>query len=120
MNRRRSRPDGRVIQSRPSGRTPKVTMVRVPRMDDVAPLSVGRTVSLSLRQRQVLVGVAAGQTNAEIARELEISPRTVRMHCDVLKAKLGVPKRRLIPAAYRAITGEDPFLELQSQTMASA
>jgi DNA-binding CsgD family transcriptional regulator len=95
-------------------------MVRVPRMDDVAPLSVGRTVSLSLRQRQVLVGVAAGQTNAEIARELEISPRTVRMHCDVLKAKLGVPKRRLIPAAYRAITGEDPFLELQSQTMASA
>ena len=81
-------------------------------MDDVAPLSaVGRTVSLSWRQRQVLVGVAAGRTNAEIARELAISPRTVRMHCDALKVKLGVPKRRLIPAAYRAITGEDPFLE---------
>ena len=64
-------------------------------MDDVAPLAaVGRTVSLSRRQRQVLVRVAAGRTNAEIARELAISPRTVRMHCDALKVKLGVPKRR--------------------------
>jgi DNA-binding CsgD family transcriptional regulator len=54
--------------------------------------------------------VAAGLTGGEIARELEISPRTVRMHCDALRVKLGVPKRRLIPAAYRAITGDDPLL----------
>jgi DNA-binding CsgD family transcriptional regulator len=80
-------------------------------MDEVAPLSaVVRAVSLSARQREVLMYVAAGHTNAEIARELAISPRTVRMHCDVLKVKLGVPKRRLIPAAYRAVTGNDPFL----------
>jgi DNA-binding CsgD family transcriptional regulator len=78
---------------------------------DVAPLAAAaRTISLSSRQREVLVYVAAGRTNAEIARQLAISPRTVRMHCDVLKVKLGVPKRRLIPAAYRAITGMDPFL----------
>jgi len=82
------------------------------RVDDVAPLPLARpSVSLSPRQRQVLVRVAAGRTNAEIAGELTISSRTVRMHCDALKIKLGVPKRRLIPAAYRAITGQDPFRE---------
>ena len=80
------------------------------RTEQVAPLSaVARTVNLSSRQREVLVYVAAGRTNAEIAQALAISPRTVRMHCDALKVKLGVPKRRLIPAAYRAITGLDPF-----------
>jgi DNA-binding CsgD family transcriptional regulator len=90
-------------------------------MDDVTPLAaVGRTVALSWRQRQVLVRVAAGQTNAEIAGELAISPRTVRMHCDALKVKLGAPKRRLIPAAYRAITGEDPFLEPESESLVRA
>jgi DNA-binding CsgD family transcriptional regulator len=86
-------------------------------MDEVAPLSaIARAVNLSLRQREVLVYVAAGRTNAEIARELAISPRTVRMHCDALKVKLGVPKRRLIPAAYRAITGMDPFLAFGTNT----
>ena len=81
-------------------------------MEELAPLAaIARTISLSPRQRQVLVRIAAGRTNAEIAHELAISPRTVRMHCDALKIKVGVPKRRLIPAAYRAITGEDPFLD---------
>jgi DNA-binding CsgD family transcriptional regulator len=88
-------------------------------MDDVAPLPAAG-VSLSWRQRQVLVGVAAGRTNAEIARELEISPRTVRMHCDALKVKLGVRKRRLLPAAYRAITGLDPFLDGDSDGLSRA
>ncbi len=91
------------------------------RIDDVAPLSAAtRTVSLSDRQRQLLVRIAAGRTNAEIARELAISPRTVRMHCDALRGKLGVPRRRLIPAAYRAITGEDPFLALESEPASRA
>ena len=84
-------------------------------MNDGVPLpAVGRKVALSPRQQQVLMLVAAGLTGGEIAQELSISPRTARMHCDALKIKLGVPKRRLIPAAYRAITGEDPLLELGS------
>jgi DNA-binding CsgD family transcriptional regulator len=91
------------------------------RIDAVAPLSAaGRIVALSSRQREVLVRVAAGRTNAEIAHELAISPRTVRMHCDALKVKLGVRKRRLIPAAYRAITGQDPFLEAEPQASSRA
>lgn len=93
-------------------------MLEPRRLDEIAPLPVARhSVSLSSRQRQVLVRVAAGRTNAEIAQELVISPRTVRMHCDALKIKLGVPKRRLIPAAYRAITGRDPFLEAEPQPL---
>jgi DNA-binding CsgD family transcriptional regulator len=81
-------------------------------MDELAPpKAIARTVSLSPRQRQVPARIAAGRTNAEIAHELAISPRTVRMHCDALKIKVGVPKRPLIPAAYRAITGKDPFLD---------
>jgi two-component system, NarL family, nitrate/nitrite response regulator NarL len=88
-------------------------------MNDGAPLpAIGRNIALSRRQQQVLVLVAAGLTGAEIARELSISPRTVRMHCDVLKVKLGVQKRRLIPAAYRALTGHDPMLELGSEASA--
>lgn len=85
-------------------------------MKDGEPLLAGaRGVVLSPRQHQVLTLVAAGLTGDEIARKLSISPRTVRMHSDALRNKLGVPKRRLIPAAYRALTGEDPMLALGSE-----
>jgi DNA-binding NarL/FixJ family response regulator len=82
--------------------------------------AAARAVVLSPRQRQVLTLVAAGLTGDEIARELSISPRTVRMHSDVLRIKLGVQKRRLIPAAYRAMTGEDPSLALGSARLAGS
>jgi hypothetical protein len=32
-------------------------------------------------------------------------------HCDVLRQKLGVSRRRQIPIAYRLLTGEDPLLQ---------
>ena len=74
-----------------------------------------RSVELSPRQREILALVSAGMTAGEIARELGIAPRTVRMHCDALRMKLGVSKRRLIPGAYRALTGDDP-LALRTRT----
>ena len=37
------------------------------------------------------------------------SPRTAKAHSDALRQKLGVPRRRQIPAAYRKVTGEDPL-----------
>ena len=43
--------------------------------------------------------------------ELGISPRTAKAHCDTLRLKLGVPRRRQIPLAYRILTGEDPLAE---------
>jgi DNA-binding NarL/FixJ family response regulator len=85
-------------------------------MKDGEPLlAAARSVVLSTRQHQIMTLIAAGLTGGEIARELSISPRTVRMHSDALRNKLGVPKRRLIPAAYRALTGEDPMLALGSE-----
>lgn len=61
------------------------------------------------RQRQVVELIAAGCSNEEVGRRLGISARTAKAHADVLRRKLGVARRRQIPAAYRAITGEDPL-----------
>lgn len=64
---------------------------------------------LTDRQRQVVELIAAGCSNEEIAGELGISPRTAKAHCDTLRQKLGVARRRQIPVAYRRLTGEDPL-----------
>jgi LuxR family transcriptional regulator, maltose regulon positive regulatory protein len=61
------------------------------------------------RQRQVVELIAAGCSNEEVGRRLGISARTAKAHADVLRRKLGVARRRQIPAAYRAATGEDPL-----------
>jgi DNA-binding CsgD family transcriptional regulator len=64
-----------------------------------------QTVHLSPRQCQVLPLVADGLTTDEIADVLGISPRTVRMHCDTLKLKLGVQHRRQLIHVYRELVG---------------
>jgi DNA-binding CsgD family transcriptional regulator len=61
------------------------------------------------RQREVVEQLARGRSNERIGQELGISPRTAKAHCDALRAKLGVPRRTEIPAAFRALTGEDPL-----------
>lgn len=61
------------------------------------------------RQRQVVELIAAGCSNAEVGRRLGISPRTAKAHCDALRQKLGVARRRQIPVAYRTQTGRDPL-----------
>jgi DNA-binding NarL/FixJ family response regulator len=50
----------------------------------------GAVASLTSRERQVLVGVAGGRTNKEIAQELGISHRTVESHRESLMRKLDV------------------------------
>ena len=72
--------------------------------------------SVTDRQRQVVELIAAGCSNEEIGERLGISPRTAKAHCDVLRQKLGVARRRQIPVAYRLITGDDPL----SRSLASA
>ncbi|WP_114796216.1 helix-turn-helix domain-containing protein [Gaiella occulta] len=49
--------------------------------------------ALSRRQAEVLGLVKAGFDNTEIAERLGISVRTVRVHTDALKMKLGVRRR---------------------------
>jgi DNA-binding CsgD family transcriptional regulator len=61
------------------------------------------------RQREIVALIAAGCSNDEVGARLGISPRTAKAHCDVLRQKLGVTRRRQIPIAFRLLTGEDPL-----------
>jgi two-component system, NarL family, nitrate/nitrite response regulator NarL len=70
---------------------------------------IASAVSITERQRQVVELIAAGYSNVEVAAHLGISPRTAKAHCDVLRQKLGVNRRRQIPVAYRELTGRDPL-----------
>jgi DNA-binding NarL/FixJ family response regulator len=72
-------------------------------------LSVYGGIRFTERQRQVVRLIAAGCSNIEIAERLGVSPRTAKAHADVLRSKLGVSRRRQIPAAFRQATGEDPL-----------
>jgi DNA-binding NarL/FixJ family response regulator len=77
-------------------------------------LSVYGGTRFTERQRQVVRLIAAGCSNIEIAERLGVSPRTAKAHSDVLRTKLGVSRRRQIPAAYREVTGEDPLESLET------
>ena len=66
-------------------------------------------LELTERQRQVVKLIASGCSNEEIGARLGISARTAKAHADVLRHKLGVPRRRQIPSAYRSLTGDDPL-----------
>jgi ATP/maltotriose-dependent transcriptional regulator MalT len=73
--------------------------------------------AITERQRQVVELIAAGLSNDEIGEQLGISPRTVKAHCDVLRQKLGVSRRRQIPVAYRLLTGLDPLSKSLGPTL---
>jgi DNA-binding NarL/FixJ family response regulator len=77
-------------------------------------LSVYGGIRFTERQRQVVRLIAGGCSNVEIAERLGVSPRTAKAHADVLRTKLGVSRRRQIPAAFREATGEDPLQSLEA------
>ena len=68
-----------------------------------------RSPKITDRQRQVIELIAAGCSNVEVGERLGISTRTAKAHSDALRHKLGVPRRRQIPVAYRLVTGVDPL-----------
>lgn len=80
-------------------------------------METNRSARLTERQLQVVGCLAAGLTDGEIGSCLAISPRTVRMHCDAIRARLVVARRRQIPIAYRQQSGRDP-LELYELLLA--
>lgn len=50
-----------------------------------------RLDTLTRREREVLVGIAGGKTNKEMAAALGLSPRTVESYRESLIRKLGIP-----------------------------
>ena len=49
--------------------------------------------SLTPREREVIIRLAQGRTNRQIAKDLKVSPRTVEKHVERILAKLGATNR---------------------------
>ncbi|WP_326752249.1 response regulator transcription factor [Streptomyces hirsutus] len=70
---------------------------------DLDPDRAQRLDSLTVREREVLVQVAGGHSNDEIAERLEVSPLTVKTHVNRAMAKLGARDRaQLVVTAYES------------------
>ena len=70
---------------------------------DQDPERAERLDSLTVREREVLVQVAGGHSNDEIAERLEVSPLTVKTHVNRAMAKLGARDRaQLVVIAYES------------------
>ncbi|MFI8485245.1 response regulator [Streptomyces rubrogriseus] len=71
--------------------------------EDRDPARTERLESLTVREREVLVQVAGGHSNDEIAERLEVSPLTVKTHVNRAMAKLGARDRaQLVVIAYES------------------
>ncbi|MFE9094408.1 response regulator [Streptomyces sp. NPDC007264] len=67
------------------------------------PAHSGRLDTLTGREREVLIQVAGGHSNDEIAERLEVSPLTVKTHVNRAMSKLGARDRaQLVVIAYES------------------
>jgi two component transcriptional regulator, LuxR family len=80
---------------------PDLVMQTLRRLAATAPDDESPVEPLTAREQQVLRLLMQGKTNREIARELIISPGTVKVHVEHIIAKLGVSDRT--QAAVRAL-----------------
>jgi DNA-binding NarL/FixJ family response regulator len=84
---------------------PEVTRRLISRFAEVSPRDAAATAEeLSEREQQVLMLVARGRTNAEIAAELMIEETTVKTHVSAVLSKLGL-QRRVQAVIYAYETG---------------
>ncbi|WP_274557579.1 response regulator [Streptomyces spiramyceticus] len=71
--------------------------------DESAAARTERLSALTVREREVLVQVAGGHSNDEIAEQLVVSPLTVKTHVNRAMAKLGARDRaQLVVIAYES------------------
>jgi ATP/maltotriose-dependent transcriptional regulator MalT len=67
---------------------------RTPPSTDFTPnVAARQSLKISERELEVLARLAAGQSNKEIARDLQVSPNTVKSHVANLFTKLEVGRR---------------------------
>ena len=66
----------------------------------------GRTLDakLTTREREIVAMVAAGNTNAQIAAELWVTPGTVKKHLEHVYQKLGVSGRAAAAATVQSVS----------------
>jgi DNA-binding NarL/FixJ family response regulator len=84
---------------------PEVTRRLIARFAEVSPRDATATAEdLSEREQQVLLLVARGRTNAQIASELMIEETTVKTHVSAVLSKLGL-ERRVQAVIYAYETG---------------
>lgn len=57
--------------------------------------------ALTDREIQVARLVEEGLTNKEVGERLGITERTAKAHCDMIRFKIGISRRRLIPKVLR-------------------
>ncbi|MFF7444883.1 MULTISPECIES: response regulator [unclassified Streptomyces] len=71
--------------------------------ENADPARAAQLDALTVREREVLVQVAGGHSNDEIAERLEVSPLTVKTHVNRAMAKLGARDRaQLVVIAYES------------------
>ncbi|MEN3285419.1 MAG: hypothetical protein V7607_6559 [Solirubrobacteraceae bacterium] len=112
---RRTEQPPRLLRSRQGTRL-RVTLLASAREDVIIlredrdrPLSadaLAAALPISRREAEVLALLAAGKTNAAIAEDLSLSPRTVGRHVERILARLGVPNRAAATAAALAALHE--------------
>lgn len=86
--------------------TPDAVLVDERPHDDGDPL---RQFVLTPREADVLLSLVAGNTNAQIARELDVAPGTVRKHLERIYRKLSVDSRtHAVALAYEALSVDPP------------
>ena len=95
----------------------------VARSDEIAKASRGRGREkepwrpLTVREFEVARLIAEGLTNAQIAAELTVSPKTVSAHVEHILAKLGVARRTEVAAWAAGIRNPEPA---QAPTVAAS
>ncbi|GAA1617823.1 helix-turn-helix transcriptional regulator [Catellatospora bangladeshensis] len=91
--------------NRPAAAMPSavVPVQRGDQAGEAPPVRPARSVTLTERELQVLRGMADGQSNAEIGRDLFVSEDTVKTHARRLFRKLGARDRaHAVAAGFRA------------------
>lgn len=86
------------------GRQAAEVVMRAPRRPD--PNAVREL--LSRREQQIMDAVAQGLSNAEIAAEEFLAPKTVKNHVNNIYAKLGVSSRAQAVARWLGVAGSGP------------